>query len=99
MLLSILMTIFGLIAVYEGVFFLTHQHKPFLIFHPEEQISLAKALKRWGLLLLIIGILCVVSAWANSTGFLVIMVIIGCIYETLMAYSLMSYFQASQRKN
>lgn len=99
MLLSILMTLFGLIAVFEGCFFLTHLHKPFLIFHPERQAALSKALVFWGILLLIIGILAVISAWTDSILFIVTMVIFGCICETLMAYSLMGYFQAEQRKN
>ena len=96
MLLSILMTLFGLIAAFEGLFFLTHLHKPFLIFHPERQAPLSKALIIWGFLLLIIGGL---AAWTNSILFIVIMVVIGCVCETLMAYSLMGYFQAEQRKN
>ncbi|MCI2030860.1 hypothetical protein [Limosilactobacillus sp.] len=99
MLLSILMTLFGLIAAFEGYFFLTHLHKPFLIFHPERQKALSKALVVWGVLLLLIGILAIISAWTNSILFIVSMVIIGCVCETLMAYSLMGYFQADQRKN
>ncbi|MBD7894904.1 hypothetical protein H9564_04125 [Limosilactobacillus sp. Sa3CUN2] len=99
MLLAILMTIFGLIAAYEGCFFLTHLHKPFLIFHPERQSALSKALLVWGILLLIIGILAIIAAWTDSILFIVTMVVIGCVCETLMAYSLMGYFQAEQRKN
>ena len=99
MLLSILMTLFGLIAAFEGLFFLTHLHKPFLIFHPERQAHLSKALIIWGFLLLIIGGLAMIAAWTNSILFIVIMVVIGCVCETLMAYSLMGYFQAEQRKN
>ena len=99
MLLSILMTLFGLIAVYEGIFFLTHLHKPFLIFHPEKQSALSKSLTAWGIILLVIGILAVISAWTNSVFFSVTMVVIGCVCETLMAYSLMGHFQAIQRKN
>ena len=66
MLLSILMTLFGLIAAFEGCFFLTHLHKSFLIFHPERQAPLSKALIIWGILLLIIGVLAIISAWTNS---------------------------------
>ncbi|WP_431815207.1 hypothetical protein [Limosilactobacillus portuensis] len=99
MLLSILMTLFGLIAAFEGLFFLTHLHKPFLIFHPERQALLSKALIIWGFLLLIIGGLAMIAAWTNSILFIVTMVVIGCVCETLMAYSLMGYFQAEQRKN
>ena len=100
MLLSILMTLFGLIAAFEGLFFLTHLHKPFLIFHPERQAApLSKALIIWGFLLLIIGGLAMIAAWTNSILFIVTMVVIGCVCETLMAYSLMGYFQAEQRKN
>lgn len=99
MLLSILMTLFGLIAAFEGCFFLTHLHKPFLIFHPERQAPLSKALVVWGILLLIIGVLAMIAAWTDSILFIVTMVVIGCVCETLMAYSLMGYFQAEQRKN
>ncbi|MBB1063049.1 hypothetical protein [Limosilactobacillus fastidiosus] len=99
MLLAILMTIFGLIATYEGCFFLTHLHKPFLIFHPKQHSALSKALLVWGTILLVIGILAITAAWTNSIFFIVTMVVIGCICETLMAYSLMGYFQAEQRKN
>ena len=99
MLLSILMTLFGLIAAFEGLFFLTHLHKPFLIFHPERQAPLSKALIIWGFLLLIIGGLAMIAAWTNSILFIVIMVVIGCVCETLMAYSLMGYFQEKKKKN
>ena len=60
MLLSILMTLFGLIAAFEGCFFLTHLHKSFLIFHPERQAPLSKALIIWGMLLLIVGVLAII---------------------------------------
>ena len=98
MLLSILMTVFGLIALYEGLFFLTHLKKPFLIFQPDEDPALAKALQIWGWLLSGVSVLACWSAWANSLAFLVIMVIIGCVLETLMAYSLMGHFQARNRQ-
>ncbi|MBA2914160.1 hypothetical protein [Limosilactobacillus frumenti] len=98
MLLSILMTVFGLIALYEGVFFLTHTTKPFLVFEPNRDLALAKAIKIWGIILTIVGLLACWSAWANSLAFLVIMVIIGCVLETLMAYSLMGHFQATNRQ-
>ncbi len=49
MLLPLLMTLFGLIALFEGVFLLTHIHKPFLIFDPTKSKYLAPQLKNWGL--------------------------------------------------
>lgn len=98
MLLSILMTIFGLIALFEGIFLLSHQHKSFLVFDPQKSNYLPPQLKRWGIIMTIVGILCMIAAWTNSTAFLVIMVIIGCITETLMAFAIAADLRINQPK-
>lgn len=48
MLLPLLMTLFGLIALFEGIFLLTHIHKPFLVFDPTKSKYLAPQLKKLG---------------------------------------------------
>ncbi|WP_302116722.1 hypothetical protein [uncultured Limosilactobacillus sp.] len=98
MLLSLLMTLFGLIALFEGIFLLTHIHKPFLVFDPNKSKYLAPQLKNWGIVMTIVGILCVIAGWTNSTGFLVVMVIIGCVCETLMAFTITADLRVNHRK-
>lgn len=94
MLLSLLVTLFGLIALFEGLFFLTHLHKPFMIFDPLASKFIANQLKIWGGIMTIIGLVTIGAAWTNSTIFIVIMVILGCLLETQMAFSLTSEFRA-----
>lgn len=88
MALSVLMTVFGLIALYEGIFLLTHLHKAFLVFDPTKSSYLPGQLKLWGIIMTIVGVLCIVAAWMDSIVFLVIMVVIGCISETMMAFAI-----------
>lgn len=94
MLLPIFVTLFGLIALFEGVFFLTHLHKPFMIFDPTKSKFIANQLKIWGVIMTIIGLVTIVAAWTDSVAFIVIMVVIGCLLETQMAFSLTSEFRA-----
>ncbi|MGM9892077.1 hypothetical protein [Limosilactobacillus sp.] len=94
MLLPIFVTLFGLIALFEGIFFLTHLHNPFLIFDPTSSKFVASQLKIWGVIMTLIGLITIVAAWTNSIAFIVIMVVIGCILETQMAFSLTSEFRA-----
>ncbi|MBD5806372.1 hypothetical protein EAI26_09645 [Lactobacillus sp. 0.1XD8-4] len=98
MLLSILMTIFGLIALFEGVFLLAHIHKPFLVFDPNKNKYLPPQFRNWGIVMTIVGILSIIAGWTDSTGFLVIMVIIGCVSETLMAFAITADFRINHRK-
>ena len=97
MLLPLFVTLFGLIALFEGVFFLTHLHKPFMIFDPLKSKFVASQLKVWGIIMTIIGLVTIVAAWTNSIAFIVIMVVIGCILETQMAFSITSEFRAKYR--
>lgn len=97
MLLSILMTVFGSIALFEGVFLLLHLHKPFLVFDPNKDKKLTSQFRNWGTIMSIIGVLCIISAWTNNIGFLVLMVIIGCVTETLMAFAITANFRINQR--
>lgn len=94
MLLPIFVTLFALIALFEGVFFLTHLHKSFLIFDPTKSSFVAKQLRIWGVILTIFGVITIIAAWSNSIAFIVIMVVIGCIIETQMAFSITSEFRA-----
>ena len=94
MLLPIFVTLFGLIALFEGVFFLTHLHKPFMIFDPTKSTFIARELKIWGVIMTVIGLVTIVAAWTNSIAFIVIMVIVGCVLETQMAFSITSEFRA-----
>ncbi|MDO4902828.1 MAG: hypothetical protein Q3959_01040 [Limosilactobacillus sp.] len=94
MLLAIFVTLFGLIALFEGVFFLTHLHKPFMIFDPTESKFVATQLKIWGIIMTVVGIITVIAAWTDIIAFIVIMVVIGCVLETQMAFSITSEFRA-----
>ncbi|MFC2685116.1 MAG: hypothetical protein ACFN06_06335 [Limosilactobacillus oris] len=94
MLLPILVTLFGLIALFEGVFFLTHLHKDFLILEPTRSPFVARQLKVWGIILTILGLITVGAAWTDNITFIVIMVVLGCILETQMAFAITSEFRA-----
>ncbi len=94
MLLSIFVTLFGLIALFEGTFFLTHLHRPFMIFDPTTSKFIATQLKVWGVIMTAIGLITIVAAWLNNIAFIVIMVVVGCLLETQMAFSITSEFRA-----
>lgn len=94
MLLPILVTLFGLIALFEGIFFLTHLHKDFLILEPSSSPFVARQLKIWGIILTILGLVTIGAAWTNSITFIVVMVVLGCILETQMAFAVTSEFRS-----
>lgn len=97
MLLSILMTVFGLVALFEGLFLLTHLHKAFLVFDPTKSNYLPGQMKGWGIVMTIVGVLCVIAAWTNSIAFIVSMVVIGCIAETMMAFAIAADLKINKR--
>ncbi|MCD7135053.1 hypothetical protein [Limosilactobacillus rudii] len=75
-----------------------HIHKPFLVFDPNKNKYLPPQFRNWGIVMTIVGILSIISGWTNSTGFLVIMVIIGCVSETLMAFAITADFRVNHHK-
>ena len=97
MLLSIFVTLFALIALFEGVYFLTHLHKPFMIFDPTTSPFVHRQLQIWGVIMTALGIITLVAAWSTSITFIVIMVVLGCILETQMAFAVTSEFRAKNR--
>ncbi|WP_267200955.1 hypothetical protein [Limosilactobacillus kribbianus] len=97
MLLSIFVTLFALIALFEGVYFLTHLHKAFMIFDPNASSFVHRQLQIWGVIMTVLGLITLVAAWTNSIAFIVIMVVLGCILETQMAFSITSEFRAKNR--
>ena len=97
MLLSIFVTLFALIALFEGCYFLTHLNKPFMIFDPVKSPFVHRQLQIWGIIMTILGLITLVAAWTNSIAFIVIMVVLGCILETQMAFSITSEFRAKNR--
>ncbi|WP_373841795.1 hypothetical protein [Limosilactobacillus sp.] len=97
MLLSIFVTLFALIALFEGGYFLTHLHKPFMIFDPTKSSFVYRQLQIWGIILTIFGLITLVAAWLNSIAFIVIMVVLGCVLETQMAFSITSEFRSKNR--
>lgn len=98
MAITVLMSLFGLIALFEGVFLLLHLHKPFLVFDPNKNQYLPKQFLNWGIVMTIVGVLCIIAAWTDSIGFLVIMIIIGCVTETLMAFAITADFRTNKHR-
>lgn len=97
MLLSIFVTLFALIALFEGVYFLTHLGKPFMIFDPVKSPFVHRQLQVWGVIMTVLGLVTLVAAWTDSIAFIVIMVVLGCILETQMAFAITSEFRAKNR--
>ena len=97
MILSIFVTLFALIALFEGIYFLTHLGKPFLIFDPVKSSFVHPQLHIWRVIMTVLGITTLIAAWTNSIAFIVTMVVLGCILETQMAFSITSEFRAKNR--
>lgn len=97
MILSIFVTLFALIALFEGIYFLTHLGKAFLIFDPVKSSFVHRQLQIWGVIMTVLGIITLIAAWINSIAFIVTMVVLGCILETQMAFSITSEFRAKNR--
>ncbi|BAP86079.1 hypothetical protein LOOC260_115690 [Paucilactobacillus hokkaidonensis JCM 18461] len=91
MLITVLIVIFALIALYLGWYLLAHRNRSFLVFKPQNTPSLSHVLIFWGTELILIGVLSLVAAVLGILMFTVIILIIGCFSGTLMALTLMTY--------
>lgn len=85
MLLTIVTVIFALIAVFEGGFLLLHRHRPFMTIDPEKNPASQAIITAWGIIMLAAGIVTVIAAFSNRISFIIIMVVVTCLLETLMA--------------
>lgn len=85
MLLTILTLLFAFIAIFEGGFLLLHRHKSFMTIDPDQNPVTRSIVTAWGIIMLAAGIVCVIAAVVNTTAFIITMVVVTCILETLMA--------------
>lgn len=85
MLITIITLIFALIAIFEGGFLLLHRHKPFMTIDPRKNPVSSAIITAWGIIMLAAGIVTAIAAFVNTTAFILTMVIITCLLETLMA--------------
>ncbi|KIS04220.1 hypothetical protein [Paucilactobacillus wasatchensis] len=93
MLITILLIIFALIALYIGWYLVAHRNRPFLIFNPATNLSLSHAVTFWGVTMLVVGLVGLVAALINILLVTVIILVVGCFSGTLMLLSLMIFMR------
>ncbi|EKK20886.1 hypothetical protein B808_1200 [Fructilactobacillus florum 8D] len=79
MALNALVFLFSFLLAANGIFFLTHQNKSFLLFYPQNQPALQQILKISGSALLLIAVIGILAALLQSTSLTLIVLILGCI--------------------
>ncbi|USS86831.1 hypothetical protein M3M38_01840 [Fructilactobacillus cliffordii] len=77
--INLLALLFALLLAGNGIYFLLHQHRSFLLFHPENNPKLQQILKISGSCLLILAGLTVGAILLNNTPLLVIALVGGCL--------------------
>ncbi|WP_010622817.1 hypothetical protein ABTQ33_08980 [Paucilactobacillus suebicus] len=87
MMIQALTTLFAVIALYIGYFLVTHRNKPFLVFDPRNSKGFKTAVLIWGTEMLLVGCLTIAAAVVNSTGFIVVMLMIGCFSGTFLSFT------------
>lgn len=79
MAIKVLLILFSALLLGNGIYFLKHLHKPFLMFNPQKNLNLSKILKISGICLIIIAFLGFTAALVNNLILIVITLILGCI--------------------
>ena len=88
MLLTIITIIFALIALFEGCFLLLHRKKPFMTIDPTKNPAVTSIITAWGVIMLAVGILTVIAAVVNTTAFIITMVVIAVLLQTIMTLTI-----------
>ncbi|USS93736.1 hypothetical protein M8332_02490 [Fructilactobacillus ixorae] len=70
--------VFAALLVVNGSYFLRHQKRPFLLFHPERYPALQRLLRISGSGLLLIALVTVIAVCLDNQILLVIALIAGC---------------------
>ncbi|GAX04328.1 hypothetical protein IWT140_01966 [Secundilactobacillus pentosiphilus] len=92
MVINILMIVYVLLTFFIGWFFLTHTHKPFLVFHPEENPNLSGIIKFGGWSLIIVGILAAIATIMQNDVFISITLLIGVLDILAVQLMLVHFF-------
>ncbi|KRL75983.1 hypothetical protein FC17_GL002294 [Secundilactobacillus paracollinoides DSM 15502 = JCM 11969] len=90
--ITILMILYTLLTFFIGGFFLAHQHKPFLIFHPEANKPLSGVIKFGGYSLVILGVVAAAATISQNTVFICIALFIGVADIVGVQLMLVSFF-------
>mgnify|MGYP001185885968 CR=1 FL=1 len=90
--ITILMIIYTLLTFFIGGFFLAHQHKSFLIFHPEENKPLSGVIKFGGYSLIILGIVAAAATISQNTIFICVALFLGVADIVGVQLMLVSFF-------
>ncbi|USS87697.1 hypothetical protein M3M39_06195 [Fructilactobacillus hinvesii] len=77
--INLLALLFALLLAGNGLYFLFHQHRPFLLFHPEQNSKLQTILRVSGICLLLLALLTLGAVLLNNIPLLVIALIGGCL--------------------
>ncbi|MCF6515781.1 hypothetical protein GSH19_06440 [Lactobacillus sp. S2-2] len=78
MAIRILMILFSTLLFINGFYFLTHLNKPFLMFHPEKYRSLSLILLISGIIILLVAILALISAFVDTQLLIISSLFLGC---------------------
>ncbi|WP_429970682.1 hypothetical protein ACQW5G_06615 [Fructilactobacillus sp. Tb1] len=79
MAIKVLVILFSALLFGNGIYFLKHTKTPFLMFNPQNNVTLSKILKYSGIILIIVAIIGFAAALTNSLILIIITLILGCI--------------------
>ncbi|WP_413627137.1 hypothetical protein R4B61_04725 [Fructilactobacillus vespulae] len=79
MAIQVLVLLFSLLLLSNGIYFLKHTQKNFMMFKPESIPALSKTLKISGIIITVVGILGILAALLNNTILIVVTLIVGCV--------------------
>ncbi|KRL84181.1 hypothetical protein [Ligilactobacillus apodemi] len=89
-----LTVILGAIVLYMGIFLATHLEKSFFgVFHPQENPSLQKAMRIWAIILIILGIFTIISAFVGIVLFQVIMLLLDAFFVLILSFFMPTYLR------
>ncbi|CAM2795419.1 hypothetical protein EFM02_06185 [Fructilactobacillus fructivorans] len=91
MLIKVLMLFFSVILIINGIYFLTHAHKSFLLFHPEKFPSLRIILIISGIILLVVAIFGIISLFFDNTVFTLLVLCAGCLCAVIPEVFIIQY--------
>ncbi|GAX00171.1 hypothetical protein [Secundilactobacillus mixtipabuli] len=92
MFITILMVLYVLLTFFIGWFFLSHTHRPFLVFHPEENANLAGIVKFSGWSLIVIGVIAAVATIMQNDVFISMTLLVGVLDVLAIQLMLVHFF-------
>ncbi|KRL00102.1 hypothetical protein [Liquorilactobacillus capillatus] len=91
--IKVLTLFLAAIIFFLGYYLYTHQHKPFLMFHPENNHILAGIVKIYGLILILLALITLVAALFLATWALAVALIFDVIVIATLPVMMLIFLQ------